>query len=161
MICASWENFPHIQEFNQKVRKKFADFKICLIFAVPFHQMRDVAQLKSAFTYCGNSSVGRARPCQGRGREFESRFPLFRKALQRKLRCFSSFIPAAITNRFCQLYHISGDSTGNCLARGGPFPLCRPHALIASCCCTNTYKMPLWLASQKNTRRPRPLKNTI
>ena len=25
---------------------------------------------------CGNSSVGRARPCQGRGREFESRFSL-------------------------------------------------------------------------------------
>ncbi len=25
----------------------------------------------------GNSSVGRARPCQGRGRGFESRFPLF------------------------------------------------------------------------------------
>ena len=25
---------------------------------------------------CGNSSVGRARPCQGRGRGFESRFPL-------------------------------------------------------------------------------------
>ncbi len=24
----------------------------------------------------GNSSAGRARPCQGRGREFESRFPL-------------------------------------------------------------------------------------
>ena len=29
----------------------------------------------------GNSSVGRARPCQGRGREFESRFPL-KKALR-------------------------------------------------------------------------------
>ena len=28
-------------------------------------------------TTSGNSSVGRARPCQGRGREFESRFPLF------------------------------------------------------------------------------------
>ncbi len=27
-------------------------------------------------TQGGNSSVGRARPCQGRGREFESRFPL-------------------------------------------------------------------------------------
>ena len=27
-------------------------------------------------TNCGNSSVGRARPCQGRGREFESRLPL-------------------------------------------------------------------------------------
>src|SRR6478736_8889302 len=26
---------------------------------------------------CGNSSVGRARPCQGRGRGFESRFPLW------------------------------------------------------------------------------------
>lgn len=26
--------------------------------------------------FSGNSSVGRARPCQGRGREFESRFPL-------------------------------------------------------------------------------------
>ena len=25
---------------------------------------------------CGNSSVGRARPCQGRGRGFEPRLPL-------------------------------------------------------------------------------------
>ena len=25
---------------------------------------------------CGSSSVGRAQPCQGWGREFESRFPL-------------------------------------------------------------------------------------
>ena len=28
------------------------------------------------FFCCGNSSVGRAQPCQGWGREFESRFPL-------------------------------------------------------------------------------------
>ena len=28
------------------------------------------------FVCCGNSSVGRAQPCQGWGREFESRFPL-------------------------------------------------------------------------------------
>ena len=28
-------------------------------------------------TNCGNSSVGRAQPCQGWGREFEPRFPLF------------------------------------------------------------------------------------
>ena len=28
------------------------------------------------YLYCGNSSVGRAQPCQGWGREFESRFPL-------------------------------------------------------------------------------------
>ncbi len=26
--------------------------------------------------FCGNSSVGRALPCQGKGRGFESRFPL-------------------------------------------------------------------------------------
>ena len=26
---------------------------------------------------CGNSSVGRAQPCQGWGREFESRLPLY------------------------------------------------------------------------------------
>ena len=30
--------------------------------------------------YCGNSSVGRAQPCQGWGREFESRFPLKRRS---------------------------------------------------------------------------------
>ena len=51
-----------------------------------------LAQLNRAFDYgskgyrfesyrshffCGNSSVGRAQPCQGWGREFESRFPLF------------------------------------------------------------------------------------
>ena len=29
------------------------------------------------FKISGNSSVGRAQPCQGWGREFESRFPLF------------------------------------------------------------------------------------
>ena len=29
------------------------------------------------FLFCGNSSVGRAQPCQGWGREFKSRLPLF------------------------------------------------------------------------------------
>ena len=33
-------------------------------------------ELNGTSIFCGNSSVGRARPCQGRGREFESRFPL-------------------------------------------------------------------------------------
>ena len=32
---------------------------------------------------CGNSSVGRAQPCQGWGREFESRFPLWESATYR------------------------------------------------------------------------------
>ena len=34
--------------------------------------LNDVQTLRQS----GNSSAGRARPCQGRGREFESRFPL-------------------------------------------------------------------------------------
>ena len=33
-------------------------------------------------TKCGNSSVGRAQPCQGWGREFESRFPLIAEIAQ-------------------------------------------------------------------------------
>ena len=40
---------------------------------------------------CGNSSVGRAQPCQGWGREFESRFPLNKKS-QRNLRLFFVFV---------------------------------------------------------------------
>ena len=31
---------------------------------------------------CGNSSVGRAQPCQGWGREFEPRFPLKKAAIE-------------------------------------------------------------------------------
>ena len=34
---------------------------------------------------CGNSSVGRARPCQGRGRGFESRFPLKEKTSDKEV----------------------------------------------------------------------------
>ena len=37
--------------------------------------MRDKNLAKFA-KLCGNSSVGRAQPCQGWGRGFESRFPL-------------------------------------------------------------------------------------
>ncbi len=41
------------------------------------------------YTACGNSSVGRAQPCQGWGREFESRFPLqIQKALIERLGLF-------------------------------------------------------------------------
>ena len=42
--------------------------------AVPLHPLSRREQV--FLTFCGNSSVGRARPCQGRGREFESRLPL-------------------------------------------------------------------------------------
>ena len=52
------------------LHKKFALSKNIPTFAIPFRE--------SSFKTSGNSSVGRARPCQGRGREFESRFPLKR-----------------------------------------------------------------------------------
>ena len=47
---------------------------------------------------CGNSSVGRARPCQGRGREFESRFPLQINSIGIG-GCFS--IKGALAKRLC------------------------------------------------------------
>ena len=45
---------------------------------LPLERTKASDLLESSFKrkFCGNSSVGRARPCQGRGREFESRFPL-------------------------------------------------------------------------------------
>ena len=48
--------------------KKFGELKKIVTFAIPIGN--------NPVTYCGNSSVGRAQPCQGWGREFESRFPL-------------------------------------------------------------------------------------
>ena len=62
--------------------------------------------------YCkksGNSSVGRARPCQGRGREFESRFPLqIFSTSSDKQRCQGcKFEPTRRTARFPrQTYNI-------------------------------------------------------
>src|SRR5690606_39397186 len=49
---------------------------------------------------CGNSSVGRAQPCQGWGREFESRFPLqiLKEAIARSL---FSFLRTAFSSAGC------------------------------------------------------------
>ena len=49
---------------------------------------------------CGNSSVGRARPCQGRGREFESRFPLQIKDM-RSSGCQLEKFYGALAKRLC------------------------------------------------------------
>ena len=53
-------------------QKKFAGSEKISTFAIPNE--------KSSLGKCGNSSVGRAQPCQGWGREFESRFPLQKSA---------------------------------------------------------------------------------
>ena len=58
------------------------------IFAVP-------KRIGFAKVFCGNSSVGRAQPCQGWGREFESRFPLkepLRKKATRSKKPYVSMI---------------------------------------------------------------------
>ena len=46
-------------------------------FESPSLHIRKGNDFKNSF--CGNSSVGRAQPCQGWGREFEPRFPLMRR----------------------------------------------------------------------------------
>ena len=52
--------------------KKFAKNLQNKIFGVPLHSQSKGCRQQTG----GNSSVGRAQPCQGWGREFESRFPL-------------------------------------------------------------------------------------
>ena len=58
--------------FLKKTGKSFGGSEKSITFAPAIE--RDA--LPSTEECCGNSSVGRARPCQGRGREFESRLPL-------------------------------------------------------------------------------------
>ena len=43
---------------------------------LPYKQRVGGSNPSTPTPICGNSSVGRAQPCQGWGREFESRFPL-------------------------------------------------------------------------------------
>ena len=52
----------------QKKHKKVWKIKKCSYLCNP--------KTENSYGICGNSSVGRAQPCQGWGREFESRFPL-------------------------------------------------------------------------------------
>ncbi len=54
---------------------------------------------------CGNSSVGRAQPCQGWGREFESRFPLSGRSNggmvdTKDLKSFGQKCPCEFESRF-------------------------------------------------------------
>ena len=78
------------------------------------------------FRICGNSSVGRAQPCQGWGREFESRFPLWKSATYR--------------NRVADFLFVHGRKTG--LKR--PFHVSALSIVISSDVCakiTDSSKM--------------------
>ena len=59
--------------FFKKIEEKFGNSEKSSTFALAFRGM-----LLSNRKNCGNSSVGRAQPCQGWGRGFESRFSLHR-----------------------------------------------------------------------------------
>ena len=64
-----------ISPFFHKISPLFFIFTVIYLVlkkkVVPLHRIS-----AKCTHYCGNSSVGRAQPCQGWGREFESRFPL-------------------------------------------------------------------------------------
>ena len=59
--------FEEICTFSAFFFKKVCRIKINAYLCNPIREVR------------GNSSVGRAQPCQGWGREFEPRFPLQKK----------------------------------------------------------------------------------
>ena len=83
-------------------------------FAIPIEETcwEQSSLIKGFISKCGNSSVGRARPCQGRGREFESRFPLHTK----RKRVTSSFGLSYPLFAFLRLFHIN---LGNVDTNGG------------------------------------------
>ena len=67
-----WAEKKHaIKKHWEKIWRKICRFGKMLYLCTALSEML----LKKGLG--GNSSVGRARPCQGRGRGFESRFPLF------------------------------------------------------------------------------------
>ena len=72
---------PVVCGFSYFFIKNFGMLFFTPIFAVP-------KRIGFAKVFCGNSSVGRAQPCQGWGREFESRFPL-RRSFSKDLFCWA------------------------------------------------------------------------
>ena len=73
-----------VEEGKNEERKDFFEKKLLKSLSVqkkalPLHSHLEKCLLErynSEGKYCGNSSVGRAQPCQGWGRGSESRFPL-------------------------------------------------------------------------------------
>lgn len=76
-----------IKNNHKKSSNKFWQFKnnayLCIAIA-----KKQVAQRE-------NSSVGRAQPCQGWGREFESRFPLKNRRIEKSI--LFSFVGQRVT----------------------------------------------------------------
>ena len=68
---------------KMETKAKFFAGKVCLNpnKLLYLHSRKGLVRLRTKPCNCGNSSVGRAQPCQGWGREFESRFPLKNRRL--------------------------------------------------------------------------------
>ena len=86
--------------FFKKIEEKFGNSEKSSTFALAFR-----GTLLSNRKNCGNSSVGRAQPCQGWGREFESRFPLSGRSNggmvdTKDLKSFGQKCPCEFESRF-------------------------------------------------------------
>ena len=67
----------------------------------------DCQSIKWQIAICGNSSVGRAQPCQGWGRQFESGFPLQTGDMEPRL-----YAGAFLSARRVCLYPLAGWQSG-------------------------------------------------
>ena len=67
-------------------------------FESPSLHIRKGNDFKNSF--CGNSSVGRAQPCQGWGREFEPRFPLTSRKAVEEISSIAFFYSSFFTLHF-------------------------------------------------------------
>src|SRR5690554_6692627 len=78
------------------------------------------------YTACGNSSVGRAQPCQGWGREFESRFPLqiLKEAIARSL---FSFLRTAFSSAGATPWALGSPVSPGELREASSQPPCPTH----------------------------------
>ena len=81
----------------------------------------DYQSIKWQIAICGNSSVGRAQPCQGWGRQFESGFPLQTSDMEPR-----SYAGAFLSGRRVCLHPLAGWQSGYAAAckavDGGSIP---------------------------------------
>lgn len=66
----NWQQFRHLESRSRGLKPQNKKY-LC----VDKSTISDTLILDVCYA-CGNSSAGRALPCQGKGRGFESRFPL-------------------------------------------------------------------------------------
>ena len=110
--------------FEKKTTKKFVESEKSITFATAFREMPLRPERKKALMTGGNSSVGRAQPCQGWGRGSESRFPL--NIL--KQHATTSFVSRWLLAQVAEL--VDAHVSGACAARrAGSSPVLGTHSV--------------------------------